>query len=83
MTTYLCISLIVVGFVLLSGTPKAALTVGLIAMAGGFGYRIYLGNELRAVMADVLFVLTLFPIGWWAATRWLALVDVKPTTNGD
>lgn len=81
MTIYLCVSLIVVGLVLLAGSPKAALVIGVVAVAGGFGYRIYSGDEFPAVTADAFFVVALLPIGWWAAKQWHGLVDALQTDN--
>lgn len=79
MTIYLCVSLIIVGLVLLSGARKAALIVGLVAVVGGFGYRLYAGEEFRAVMTDAIFVIALLPIGWWAAKEFAGIVDAPPT----
>ena len=81
MTIYLCVSLIVVGLMFLAGSPKAALVIGVAAVAGGFGYRIYSGAEFSAVTADAFFVVALLPIGWWAAKQWHGLVDAPQTDN--
>lgn len=83
MTIYLGTSLIVAGLVLLGGSPKAALLIGLIAVAGGFGYRIYAGEEIRAVAADAFFVAALLPIGLWATKQWQGLVDAPQTTDSN
>ena len=83
MTIYLCVSMIVVGLALLAGTPKTALTIGVAAVADEFGYRIYSGEEFRAVTADAFFVVALLPIGWWAAKQRHELVDAPQTTDSN
>lgn len=54
MTIYLYVSLIAIGFLVTIGETKSALIAALIAIAGGFGYRLYSGEEVRAVVADAL-----------------------------
>ena len=66
MTIYLCVSLIVIGLLVMTREPKAALVAALIAIAGGFGYRLYSGEEVRAVVVDALLCVALLPIGWRA-----------------
>jgi hypothetical protein len=82
MTIYLTGSLLLVGLILLiSGDSKAALIASVIFALGGFGYRLYSGEEFRTVMADALFVVALFPICWWAAREFLRLVEPEERTN--
>lgn len=83
MTLYLCVSLIVVGMVLLCGSQKGALTIGLCAVLGGFGYRLYVGDELRSILADALFVVAVLPIGWWGARQLHGLLDAPQTTDNN
>lgn len=83
MTLYLCVSLIVVGMMLLCGSQKMALMIGLCTVLGGFGYRLYGGEELRSIMADVLFVAALLPIGLWAERQWHSLGDAPQTTDSN
>jgi len=72
MTIYLCVSLIVIGLLVMTREPKAALVAALIAIAGGFGYRLYSGEEVRAVVVDALLCVALLPIGWRATKQWHA-----------
>lgn len=72
MTAYLCVSFIAVGFLVVIGKVKAALIAALIAISGGFGFRLYLGEEVRGVVVDALLCGALLPIGWWATKQWQA-----------
>lgn len=80
MTIYLCVSLVVIGLLLLIGETKTALVAALVAIAGSFGFRLYSGEEFRAVVADVLFCAALLPIGWWAAR---GLIDAPQATDSN
>lgn len=83
MTIYLCVSLIVIGLLVMIGETKAALVAALIAIAGGFGYRLYSGEEVRAVVADALLCVALLPIGWWATKQWHGLIDAPQATDSN
>lgn len=83
MSVFLCVSLIIVGLVLLTGTPRAALFIGLIAVAGGFGYRIYTGEEIRAVVPDAFFVFALLPIGLLAAKQCHDCIDATQDSDSN
>lgn len=83
MTIYLCVSLVVIGLLLLMGNPKAALIAGVVAICGGFGYRLYAGEEIRAVVADALFCAFLLPIGWWAEKQFHGIIDSQNTPNSN
>lgn len=83
MTIYLCVSLIAVGFLAVIGEAKAALVAALIAIAGGFGYQLYAGDEVRAVVADALFCVALLPIGLWVAKQRHVLIDVPQASENN
>ncbi|MBS4018918.1 MAG: hypothetical protein KGZ68_11840 [Dechloromonas sp.] len=83
MTIYLCVSLIVIGLLVIIGETKAALVAALIAIAGGFGYRLYSGEEVRVVVADALLCVALLPIAWWAAKQWHGLIDAPQATDSN
>lgn len=77
MTIYLCMSLIAIGLLAMIGEMKAALVVALVTIASGFGFRLYSGEEVRAVVADALLCVAILPIGWWAAKQWHGIVDAR------
>jgi hypothetical protein len=80
MTTYLCLALIVIAALVVAGETNAALIAALAAIVAAFGYRLYVGEEVRAVVADVFFCFALLPIGWWVTKQWHELTGVpKPT----
>ena len=81
MTIYLCLSLIAIGLMVLIGYQKAALVAALLVITGGFAYRWYAGEEIRAVVADALFCAAILPIGWWAAKQWFGITDQPASSN--
>lgn len=83
MTIYLCGALIAISLLVLAGETKAVLIAALAAIAGGFGYRLYSGEEVRTVVADVLLCASLLPIGWWAANLWHGFIDAPRVTDSD
>lgn len=84
MVIYVSISVVAIGLMLLlTGNLKAALIASVVFVVGGFGYRLYSGEEVRAVMADALFVVALLPIGWWVAKQWFGITDSSQSTNSN
>lgn len=84
MVIYVSISVVAIGLMLLlTGNLKAALIASVVFIVGGFGYRLYSGEEVRAVVADVLFVVALLPIGWWAAKQCLGIADSSQTNSNN
>lgn len=83
MTAFICTSLIALAIMLMMGLKKTTLAAALLLLAAGFGYRLYTGEEARAVMADALFCIALLPIGWWAAREPLKIIDgtTQPTKD--
>lgn len=43
--------------------------MAVVVILGGFGYRLYVGNELRAVVADAVFLGVIAAISFLAANR--------------
>lgn len=77
MTTILCISLVICGVLMMFNCIKTAFCFGAFVLVACFGYRYWIGGEeLRSVIADAMFCLTLLPIGWWAAKSFHQLAEL-------